>query len=61
MARKTEFDVLFDRLEKAVDQAQEMQLEHLHFLLSMALMEAKQQLSVVSAPLRLVVSNGSRG
>jgi hypothetical protein len=59
MISKTKIDILFDQLEKAVAQARQMELEHLHFLLSMALMEAKQQLSVVSVPLRL--GDGSRG
>ena len=47
--------VLVERLEGALDQAEHMRLEHLHFLLSMAFAEATQQLSTVKAPLRLVV------
>jgi hypothetical protein len=58
MVRQEELEILVERLEKSLDQAKEMQLEHLHFLLSMAFKEAKQQLSVVAAPLRLVACNG---
>ena len=54
MARQRELEVLVQQLENVLDQAKEMELEHLHFLLSMAFMEAQQQLSVVRAPLRLV-------
>ena len=61
MARQRELEVLVQRLEKVLDQATEMELEHLHFLLSMAFMEAQQQLSVVKAPLRLVLSEGRQG
>ena len=55
MARQQELGVLVERLEGALDQAEDMGLEHLHFLLSMAFAEATQQLSTVKAPLRLVV------
>jgi hypothetical protein len=61
MVRQRELEVLVQRLEKVLDQAKEMELDHLHFLLSMAFMEAQQQLSVVRPPLRLVLSNASRG
>lgn len=61
MVRQGELEVLVQRLERALDQAKEMELEHLHFLLSMAFMEAQQQRSVVKSPLRLVRSNANRG
>jgi hypothetical protein len=60
MAREVELEILVERLEKASDQAKEIELEHLHFLLSMAFMEAKQQLSVVQAPLKLLVCNSDQ-
>jgi hypothetical protein len=60
MVRQVELEILVERLGKASDQAKEMELEHLHFLLSMAFVEAKQQLSVVKAPLRLVPSDHRR-
>lgn len=55
MVRQPELGVLVERLEGVLDQAEEMRLEHLHFLLSMAFAEAKKQLSVIQPPLRLVV------
>jgi hypothetical protein len=55
MARQQELGVLVERLEEALEQAEDMRLEHLRFLLSMACAEATQQLSTVKAPLRLVV------
>jgi hypothetical protein len=59
---RQELEILIERLEKVLDQAQRTELEHLHFLLSMAVVEAKQQLSVVRAPpLRLVLSRGRQG
>jgi hypothetical protein len=61
MVRQRELDVLVQQLEKVLDQAKEMELEHLHFLLSMAFMEAQQQLSAVQVPLRLVLSEGRQG
>jgi hypothetical protein len=61
MIRQAELEILVDQLEKVLDQAKEMELEHLHFLLSMASLEAQQQLSVVKPPLRLVLSNAGRG
>lgn len=61
MVRQRELEVLVQRLEKVLDQAREMELEHLHFLLSMAFTEAQQQLSVVKAPLRLVLSERRQG
>ena len=61
MVRQRELEVLVQRLEKVLDQTKEMQLEHLHFLLSMAFMEAQQQRSVVKSPLQLVRSSTSRG
>jgi hypothetical protein len=57
VVRQRELEVLVQRLEKVLDQAKEME----HFLLSMAFMEAGQQLSVVKPPLRLLLSNASRG
>jgi hypothetical protein len=60
MARQVELEILVDRLEKTLDQAKEMELEHLHFLLSMAFKETQRQLSVVPAPLRLVVCTGTQ-
>jgi hypothetical protein len=61
MVRKRELEVLVQRIENVLDQAKEMELEHLHFLLSMAFMEAQQRLSVAKPPLRLVPSNASQG
>ena len=61
MARQPELDVLVERLETALDQAKDMGLEHLHFLLSMAFTEAKKQLSAVTPPLRLVVCDADEG
>ena len=61
MMCQRELGILVERLEAVLNQAEDMRLEHLQFLLSMALMEAKQQLCVVSAPLRIVVSDGSPG
>jgi hypothetical protein len=61
MVRQAELEMLVERLEKALDQAEEMELAHLHFLLSMALAEAEQQLSVVRVPPRLVVCNPDHG
>jgi len=61
MARQQELGVLVERLEGVLDQAEEMGLEHLHFLLSMAFVEARQQLSAVKAPLRLVVCGADEG
>jgi hypothetical protein len=55
MVRQRKLGVVVERLEGALDQAEDIGLEHLHFLLSMALMEARQQLSAVKLPLRLVV------
>lgn len=55
MLRHAEFDALFKKLGKVLDQAKAMELDHLNFLLSMALREAKQQRLAVCAPLRLVV------
>jgi hypothetical protein len=60
MVRQAELEAMIEQLEKASVQAKEMELEHLHFLLSMAFVEAKQQLSVVKAPLRLVPSDHNR-
>jgi hypothetical protein len=61
MVRQVELEILVERLEKALDQAKEMELEHLHFLLSMAFKEAQQQLSVAPTRLRLVVGNARQG
>jgi hypothetical protein len=61
MVRQQELGVLVARLEGALDQADGMELEHLHFLLSMAFTEAGQQLLVVKARLRLVVCNADEG
>ena len=61
MVRQRELEVLVQQLEKVLGQAKELELEHLHFLLSMAFIEAQQQLSVVKAPLRLVLSKGRQG
>jgi hypothetical protein len=52
---------MVERLEGALDQAEDMGLEHLHFLLSMACTEAEKQLSAVKAPLRLVVCDAGEG
>jgi hypothetical protein len=61
MVCRRELGILVERLEGALDQAEDMGLEHLHFLLSMACAEAKKQLSVVKAPLRLVVCDADEG
>jgi hypothetical protein len=61
MVSRAELEVLIERLENALDQAREMELKHLQFLLSMAFMEARQQLAAVPAPLRLVARNRSQG
>jgi hypothetical protein len=61
MVRQQELGVLVKRLEGALDQAEGMGLEHLHFLLSMACTEAEKQLSAVKAPLRLVVCDADEG
>lgn len=61
MVRQQELGDLAERLEGALDQAEDMGLEHLHFLLSMAFAEARQQLSAVKAPLRLVVCDADEG
>jgi hypothetical protein len=59
---RQELEILIERLEKALHQAQKMELEHLHFLLSMAVAEAKQELPAVRVPpLRLVLSGGRQG
>lgn len=50
MIRRAELEILIDQLEKVVDQAKDMELEHL---------EAQQQLSVVKSSLRLFLSNAS--
>ena len=61
MVHQRELGVLVERLEGALDQAEDMRLEHLHFLLSMACAEARQQLSAVKVPLRLVVCDAGEG
>jgi len=61
MVCQRELRILVERLEGALDQAEDMGLEHLHFLLSMACTEARQQLSAVKAPLRLVVCDADDG
>jgi hypothetical protein len=61
MVCQQKLGVLVERLKGALDQAEEMGLEHLHFLLSMACTEAEQQLSAVKAPLRLVVCDAGEG
>jgi hypothetical protein len=61
MACQRELRILVERLEGVLDQAEDTGLEHLHFLLSMALAEARQQLSAVKAPLRLVVCDADEG
>jgi hypothetical protein len=61
MVCRRELGILVERLEGALDQAEDMGLEHLHFLLSMACAEADKQLSVVKAPLRLVVCDADEG
>jgi hypothetical protein len=55
MVRQQRLGVVVERLQGALDQAEDIGLEHLHFLLSMALTEAREQLSAVKVPLRLVV------
>jgi hypothetical protein len=61
MVCQRELRILVERLEGALDQAEDMGLEHLHFLLSMACTEARQQLSAVKAPLQLVVCDADEG
>jgi hypothetical protein len=61
MACRGELKVLIEGLEKTLDQSRELKLEHLQFLLSMAFMEAEQQLSAAKAPLRLVACNDGQG
>jgi hypothetical protein len=61
MVRQRELEVVVQRLEKALHQAKEMELDHLHFLLSMAFLEAQRQCSAAKSPLRLVLSNARRG
>ena len=61
MLCQRELRILVERLEGALDQAEDMGLEHLHFLLSMACTEAEKQLSAVKAPLRLVVCDADEG
>jgi hypothetical protein len=61
MVCQRELRILVERLEGALDQAEDMGLEHLHFLLSMACTEAETQLSAVKAPLRLVVCDADEG
>jgi hypothetical protein len=61
MVYQRELRMLVERLEGALDQADEMGLEHLHFLLSMACTEAEKQLSAIKAPLRLVVCAADEG
>ncbi len=61
MVRQRELEVLGQQLEEVLDQAKEMELEHLHFLLSMAFKEVQQQLSAVRTPLRLVLSERRHG
>jgi hypothetical protein len=61
MMCQRELGILVERLEVALDQAENMGLEHLHFLLSMARTEAEKQLSAVKAPLRLVVCDADEG
>ncbi|HEV7878757.1 hypothetical protein [Bradyrhizobium sp.] len=61
MVHQAELKILVERLEQALDQTTEMKLEHLQFLLSLALKEAEQQLSMARVPPRLVIYNTSRG
>ena len=61
MMCQRELGILVERLEGALDQAEDMGLEHLHFLLSMACAEAETQLSAVKAPLRVVVCDADEG
>jgi hypothetical protein len=61
MVCQRELRILVERLEGALDQAESMGLDHLHFLLSMACTEAEKQLSAVKAPLRLVVCDADEG
>ncbi len=61
MVCQRELRILVERLEGALDQAEDIGLEHLHFLLSMACTEARQQLSAVKAPLRLVDCDADEG
>jgi hypothetical protein len=41
MVRQRKLGVVVERLEGALDQAEDIGLEHLHFLLSMAFAESK--------------------
>ena len=61
MVCQRELRILVERLEGTLDQAENMGLDHLHFLLSMACTEAEKQLSAVKAPLRLVVCDADEG
>lgn len=61
MVRHEQLAVMVERLERALDQAVDMELEHLHFLLSMALVEARRQRPDAPVPLRLVVRNAGQG
>jgi hypothetical protein len=61
MVRQSELEILVEQLERASEQAKEMKLDHLHFLLSMAFTEAQAQLSVVRSRLRLVARNDAQG
>jgi hypothetical protein len=60
MVRQAELEILVEQLERASEQAKEMKLDHLHFLLSMASTEAQAQLSVVRSPLRVVARNDAK-
>jgi len=61
MAGQQELGILVERLEAVLNQAEDMRLEHLQFLLSMAFAEARQRLSAAKAPLRLVGCDADEG
>lgn len=60
MVGEAELEVLVTHLERALEQAKVVKLKHLQYLVSMALMEAEQQLPGLRPALRVVSSDGGR-
>lgn len=60
MVGDAELELLVKHLERALEQAKAVKLKHLQYLVSMALMEAEQQLPGFRPALRVVSTDGSR-
>jgi hypothetical protein len=60
MVGEADLEVLIKHLQRALEQAKAVKLKHLQYLVSMALMEAEQQLPGFRPALRVVSSDAGR-